>query len=161
MGKRVGLALLAALMATGAWSAEPAPGLVQDYEARLEEIAREIRDLRREVEILVNEVVAGESTQIYVFLEGPAPAFRDVGAALAIDGRPVLSRPLTQAEIDVLNRGLPLELFSGRMSAGQHQVSLAPLGAKTPDTVTLDAKKGGSASVVGRPGASGLEWRIE
>jgi len=161
LGKAIWLVLVAALIASAVGAAEPPAGVVRDYEARLEEISKEIRDIRKEVEALVNEIAEGEYGRVFIFIEGPAPAVRDAGVSLSLDGKPILSRPLTPAELDVLNRGLPLELFSGRLPAGEHLVSLAPLGAALPSPTSMRAERGRISSWVAKTAGPALEWRLE
>lgn len=155
--------LLAFLLGAGAaWGAEPAaPGVVKDYEGRLEEIAREVQDIRRSLEELVAEVVEGEMGRLLLFLDGPAPAMAEKGVSLTVDDQTVVSRPLTPAEIDVLGRGLPLELAELRVKAGEHRVALAPLGAPPGEPGTVTAQRGKVSSWVGKLEAAGVAWRAE
>lgn len=152
-------ALALALGSSSALGAEPAGGAVRDYEGRLEEISKEVQDIRRELEQLVQEIVEGEMGRLVLFLEGPAPAFRDKGVALSVDGKDVLSRPLSPAEIDVLTRGLPLELAELRVPAGEHPVSLGPLTGQAPPLASVTAERGKVSSWIAKPGAEGVEWR--
>lgn len=151
--------LLAGASAQAAETA--APGVVKDYEGRLEEIAREVQDIRRSLEELVQEVVEGEMGRLALFLDGPAQGFAEKGVSLAVDDQLVVSRPLAPAEIDVLGRGLPLELAELRVTAGEHRVSLGPLGAAPTEPATVTAVRGKVSSWVAKAGPSGLEWRAE
>jgi hypothetical protein len=134
-------------------------GAVKEYEGRLEELSKEVQDIRRELEQLVQEVVEGEMGRLILFLEGPAPAFKDKGVELSVDGKPVASRPLSPAEIDVLTRGLPLELAELRVAAGDHQVSLGPLAGEPAPPVQVKAERGKVTSWIAKVGTAGMEWR--
>ena len=96
-----------------------------------------------------------------LFLDGPAPAFKEKGVSLSVDGKVVVSRPLSAAEADVLTRGLPLELIELRVPAGEHTVSLAPLGGEPLAPAPLRAERGKVSSWVATAGAAGVEWRAE
>ena len=154
--------LSVALACSCAFGAEPQPpGAVRDYDTRLEEIAREIQDIRREVEGLVQDVVEGETGRVLLFLEGPAQAIRDKGVSLTFDGKTVASRPLSPAELDVLARGLPLELAELRVQAGDHRVTLAPLGSSPGEPATVRAERGKVVSWMAKIEEAGVEWRSE
>lgn len=141
--------------------ADAPAGTVRDYEVRLEELSKEVQDIRREIEKLVQEVVEGETGRLFLFLEGATPEFREKGVSLSIDGKTVFARALTPAEIDVLGKGLPLELAELRVAGGEHRVALVPLGAGSEEAETLKTERGKVASWVARPGPKGLEWRSE
>lgn len=151
-----------ALVCSSAFGAEPStPDAVRDYDTRLEEIAREVQEIRRELEGLVQDVVEGETGRVLLFLEGPAQAIRDKGVSLTFDGKTVVSRPLSPAELDVLTRGLPLELAELRVQAGDHRVTLAPLGTPPGEPGTVRAERGKIASWLAKVGEAGVEWRVE
>lgn len=158
----IAVALWGALACSGALGAEPpAPGAVRDYDARLEEIAREVQQIRQELDLLVQDVVEGETGRVLLFLEGPAQDMRDKGVSLSFDGKTVVSRPLSPAELDVLGRGLPLELAELRVTAGDHRVELSPLGGQPGASHTVQAERGKVVSWVAKVGAAGVEWRAE
>lgn len=138
-----------------------APQALSDYEARLEEIAHEVTAIRAELETLVAEVVEGESGRAFVFLERPGAEWKRAGVTLTLNGQRVFSRPFTPAELDVLERGLPLELGEWRLLAGEHQLALGRLGQEAPEAATLTLSRGAIAAWVAVPGEAGVEWRAE
>ncbi len=163
MGRR--LVLLAG--AVLAWAAGPvwgadAPRAVVDYDARLEQIAGELADLRRELEALVAEVAAGDLGRVLVFVDKPPPAWRDRGVRLAVDGATVVARPFTPAELDAFQRGLPVELLDAWLPAGDRKVAVGPLGDGGGRVEsTLPATRGQLRSWVAQGGTAGVEWRAE
>jgi len=134
---------------------------VTDYEARLEEIAREVLTIRQELEALVAEVVEGETASVRVFLENPKPEWRQSGVRLVLDGKTVFSRTFSAAEQDVLEKGLPLELAQARLPAGDHEVALAGFGEEVPPGARLTAERGGIHAWVAGAGKEGVRWRVE
>lgn len=155
------LLLFFGLGAPGSGSAQGAPDALSDYEARLEQIAREVSAIRSELEALVAEVVEGESGRAFVFLERPGVEWKRAGVTLALNGQRVFSRPFTPAELDVLERGLPLELGEWRLLAGEHRLALGRLGQEAPEAATLTLSRGATAAWVAVPGETGVEWRAE
>ncbi len=161
MGKLWWLGLAAFLAASPGLGAEQGAGAVRDYEAQLEQVSKEIREIRRETESLVQELVEGETGRVFLFLEGPAAGIKEVGASVTVDGKAVLSRAFTAAEQDVLGRGLPLQLVDLRLPAGEHKVTLAPLGVAAGKPASLRAERGKVSSWVAKSAGAGLEWRAE
>jgi len=161
MAARLLLLLLLAFVTSPAGGAESSGDAVADYEARLEEIAREVESIRKELESLVAEVVEGEAGRVHVFVDGLPPAWEGAGVALFLDGIPVFSRPLTAAERSVLERGLPLELGAWRLLAGEHRVSLVPLGGEPGEGHPFPVSRGTTTAWVASPAESGMEWRAE
>lgn len=160
----IALALLLALaggVPRGGSTQGAAPEALSDYEARLEEIAREVAAIRAELEALVAEVVEGESGRAIVFLERPGAEWKRGGVTLVLNGQRVFSRPFTPAELDVLERGLPLELGQWRLPAGEHRLALGRLGQDVPEAVALTLSRGATAAWVAVPGDSGVAWRAE
>lgn len=153
--------LLAALWAAASAGSARAADPVTDYEARLEEIAREVLAIRQELESLVAEVVEGETAGVRLFLERPRPEWRKSGVRLLLDGKTVFSRPFSAAEQDVLEKGLPLELAQARLPAGDHEVALGGLGEEAPSAARLKAERGGIHAWVAGAGEKGVEWRVE
>jgi hypothetical protein len=132
-----------------------------DFEARLEEIAREIVEIRRELEAIVNDVAGGDLAKAFVFLEIPSNGLEMKGATVVVDGKTVFSRPFTPAELDVLNRGLPLELAELRVAAGEHRVALFQPGSDSPEPAVFSVARGGLAAWVGSVSDAGIQWRVE
>ncbi len=161
MLRRVLGVALVLLAAAAAPAAEGPPSAVADYEARLEEISKEVSAIRRELETLVAEVVEGEAGRVLVFLERPGPEWKQKGATLLLDGKRVFSRTFTPAELDVLERGLPLELGEWRLLAGDHRVALGMLGLEPPEGATLAVSRGVNSAWVATPGPDGVAWRVE
>lgn len=161
MRRLIGFVAVWLASALPAFGAEAPAGTVRDYEVRLEEISKEVQDIRREIEKLVQEVVEGETGRLFLFLEGAPPEFREKGATLIVDGKTVFSRPFTPAELDVVAKGLPLELAELRVTAGEHRVVLRPLGGKEDEPEVIKVDRGKVSSWVAKPGPKGLEWRSE
>lgn len=161
MGGRWCFLFLGLAVACPSVAAEAPAGTVRDYEVRLEEISKEVQDIRRELEGLVQAVVEGETGRLFVFLEGVTPELRERGASLTVDGKTVFSRPFNPSELDVLARGLPLELAELRVSAGEHRVKLGSLGGAEPETDVVRVARGAVSSWVAKPGPKGMEWRVE
>ena len=149
------------LLTAPARSAEPAGDAVGDYEARLEEIAKEVASIRQELEGLVAEVVEGEAGRVHVFIDNLPPAWKGEGLALFLDGTLVFSRPLTPAEQSVLERGLPLELGAWRLLAGEHRTALVRLGEEPGPGHPFQVSRGTLAAWVASPSESGMVWRAE
>ena len=158
----VGAALVVTLLSAGGvlGSDEPA-GAVADYETRLEEISREVVEIRRELEALVGEMARGELSRVFVFLEA-----RDVGRVrggveLRVDGKIVFSRPFSVAELDVLGRGMPLELADIWLSPGDHRAALVGAGEGGGESPVLVTGSGQVSSWILNLEATGVEWRFE
>jgi hypothetical protein len=127
----------------------------------LEEISKEIMEIRRELEALVTEVAGGEMGKVFVFLGSPVAEWETKGVKVVVDGKTVFSRPFTEAELDVLQRGLPLELVELRLPAGEHRVALARLGADLPEPEVFAVPRGGLTSWVADVSDAGVTWRAE
>jgi len=155
--RKLVLLLFLTLVSSPAFGAEA----VSDYEARLEDISREVESIRQELEALVAEVVEGEAGRVHVFVEGLPPAWNGAGVALYLDGVSVFSRPFTTAEQEVLKRGLPLELGAWRLLAGDHRVSLVPLGGEAGEGQSFPVPRGSTKAWVATPGETGFAWRVE
>lgn len=155
------VALACTIFAGASSWAEDAVRAVQDYEERLGSIAAELQDIRRELDALAEEVVAPDLGRVFVFLQGPAPSWEAIGVSLAVDGKRVLSRRFSPAELDVLRRGLPLELADLHLEAGEHRVALSGLGETPPEPASLSAERGRLTSWVGRIGDTGVAWDTE
>jgi len=149
------------LLAAAVPAAAAPPDAVADYEARLEEISKEVVAIRQELETLVAEVVEGESGRVLVFLERPGPEWKAKGGTLVLDGKRVFSRAFTPAELDVLERGLPLELGEWRLLAGDHRVALGVLGQDLSVESTLSVSRGVNTAWVATPTPDGTAWRAE
>lgn len=141
--------------------AEVPESAVTDYEARLEQISKELLTIRRELETLVAEVVQQDLGRVFIFIKTPLPAWEEAGVAVAVDGKTVFSRTFTPAELDVLKRGLPLELADLRLPAGVHRVSLNVPGEPPSEPESLTVKRGSLTSLVAAGVESGVKWHIE
>lgn len=167
---RAGIALFAAglaLFAPAAPSAEApgadsrAPDTVADYESRLEEISKELSAIRQELDRLIGELARGDLSRVFVFFEAPAPERVKKGVRLVVDGKQVFSRPFTPAELDVLNRGLPVELAALWLPAGEHDVALGDPGDGEPARKAFSIAPGSLVSWVAGMTGAGVEWRAE
>jgi hypothetical protein len=157
----MGTALAVLLAMGGARAADDPAGAVADYETRLEEISKEVVEIRRELEALVGEFARGELCRVFVFLET-----RDVGRVrggveLRVDGETVFARPFSAAELDALGRGMPLELASLWLPPGDHRATLAGPSADGGESPVLVAGPGEVSSWIVHVEASGVEWRFE
>ncbi|GAB4271868.1 MAG: hypothetical protein Kow0092_26760 [Deferrisomatales bacterium] len=160
----VGFGLLAwAIALTPVWGAEPsqADRAVEDYETRLEALAKELEAIRTELGQLVDELVAEGAGTALLFLETPPPQWRETGVRVRVDGRTVFARAFTAAERDVLDRGLPLEVAELHLAAGDHRVEVAPLDGDAQAAAVLPLERAGLASWVARGGETGVVWRAE
>ena len=70
--KTTWLVLALYLAGSCAWAADRSAEAVVDFEARLEEISREIAEIRRELEAIVNDVAGSDLAKAFVFLEIPS-----------------------------------------------------------------------------------------
>jgi hypothetical protein len=142
--------------------AAKAEGAVRDYEERIEEVAKEIESIRRELESLTKEMVEGDIGQAIVFLKGKASDWSDRGVSVKVDGKVVFGRPLSSAELDVLARGLPLELVELRLAAGSHKVGLSALGDKREMTASeLPVKRAVVNSWIADTEGGTVTWAAE
>ncbi len=130
---------------------------VEDYERRLQEIAAEVVELRRDLEGVVRDVVDVELGRVFVFVEGPLEAWEAQGLTVTVDGAPVFSRSLVESEREVLRRGLPLELLDLRLAPGEHRVAVGAPGGEA----TFPVERGTTASWIAAPGEAGPQWRAE
>lgn len=161
MGRRVALVVVLALATGAGWGAE-APRAVVDYDTRLEQIAKELLDLRRELEALVAELAAGDLGRVLIFVDKPPQEWRDKGIRLVVDGATLVSRTFTPAELDALQRGLPVELLDAWLPAGDRQVALEPQGnAGGGVESSLPAERSRVKAWVAQGGTAGVEWRAE
>ena len=80
---------------------------------------------------------------------------------MVVDGKTVFSRPFTPAELDVLKRGLPLELAELRIAAGEHRVALFLPGSVSPEPQVFSVARGGLASWVASVSGAEIQWRVE
>ena len=83
---------------------------VRDYEERIDKVATDIEQVRRELETVTREMVEGETGRTLVFLKGKATDWSDRGVQVVLDGKTVFARLLSPSELDAVSRGLPLEL---------------------------------------------------
>ncbi len=147
MMKRLTVFILLALCAAApGWAkeltdAEKAEKSVRDYEERIERIAGEVETIREELEALAREMVEGETGRVLIFMKGKASDWSDRGLSLALDGKVIFSRPLSTSELDVLSRGLALELFEVRLTSGEHAVNLYEMGTEAPEPVSMIVKR--------------------
>ena len=146
MKKLTVLLLLACCAAVPGWAkeltdAEKAEKSVHDYEERIERIAGEVETIREELEALAREMVEGETGRVLIFMKGKASDWSDRGIELALDGKPIFSRPLSTSELDVLSRGLALEIFEIRLTSGEHNISLYEMGTEPPEPVPMPVKR--------------------
>ena len=155
--------VLAGAAAFSAAAGEAAQGseAADAYEARLDELSREVLQIRRELETILSGVVAPETGRILVLLENPPARWRVAGVSLAVDGKTVFSRPFTPAEVDVLERGLPLELVDLRLPTGERRVTLSQLGGSSAAPVTLVVPAGGPTSWIAQGDETAVRWRSE
>lgn len=159
-------ALLVFVVAAMGYAAEnkdaaKAESAVKDYEERIEQVAKEIEDIRDELEALTREMVEGETGRVLFFLKGKVSDWNDRGLELTLDGKTLFSRPLSPAELDVLGRGLPLELVEIRLPAGSHQVTLAEMGEKKPQSVEITVERAKINAWVAKSEGASLEWSAE
>ncbi len=140
---------------------EPPSAPVDDYEARLEAIGREVDRIRANLDALVAELAAGEMGQAFVFVERPDPALVEGGVRVVVDGSTVVARALLPAERDVLAKGLPLELAALHLPAGVHQVAVGSLDGELPAPAALTVRRGGVSAWIASGGPEGLAWREE
>ena len=133
--------------------------VVTEYETRLEEIAAEILEIRRDLEALVEELAEPEVGRVFVFLAAAPAEIRNQGVLLTVDDRTVFSRPFTPAEQDVLDRGLPLELVELNLLAGDHAVAIQSLDGAPTEPAAFVVERGQLASWLALISASGVTWR--
>ncbi len=159
------LLVLVAVGATGAFGAakdaDRAESAVRDYEERIEEVAKEIQAIRRDLEALTREMVEGETGRVFIFLSGKASKWSKKGVSVELDGADVFSRPLTDSELDVLGRDLPLELLEIRLGAGPHTVLLTPIGKKSGEPEELIVKRGEVNSWIAKTEGKTVQWDVK
>ncbi len=133
--------------------------VVTEYETRLEVIAAEIQQIRRDLEDLVEELAEPEVGRVFVFLAAVPAEVRSRGVTVVVDDRTVFARPFTPAEQDVLDRGLPLELLDLRLLEGDHAVAIFPLDGDPTAPAVFAVQRGAQASWVAQISASGVTWQ--
>lgn len=138
-----------------------AESAVRDYEDRIEKVANEIDQIRRELDLLTREMVEGETGRALIFLKGKASDWSDRGVTITLDGKTVLSRLLSPAELDAVSRGLPLELLEVRLLAGKHKVALYPMGEGNPRTVDMQVKRAALTSWIAETDGNNIQWSAE
>lgn len=166
---RKALLIVAALALTlGAFRAHAADqdaamaeSAVRDYEDRVEKVANEIDQVRRELETLTREMVEGETGRTLIFLKGKASDWSDRGVAIMLDGKLVFSRLLSPAELDAVSRGLPLELIELRLVAGKHKVALSAMGEANARNVEMAVKRASLNSWVAEAEGGTVQWTAE
>lgn len=165
--KRLLLTALALLLLIGsapafaADDAAMAEGAVRDYEDRIEKVAVEIDQVRRELETLTREMVEGETGRTLLFLKGKASDWSDRGVLVQVDGKTLFSRLLSPAELDAVSRGLPLELLDVRLVAGKHKVALTYMGDINPRSVELSVKRATQNTWVAEAEGQTVQWSAE
>lgn len=115
---------------------------VKNFEERLEGLSKELAAIRYELESLTKEMLEGETGTVRVFLKGKASDFADRGIFLEIDGKMVVSKPFTPAELNVLSSELPLELCEVRLGAGPHKTLFYPMGTVVPPPSPVNVARG-------------------
>lgn len=138
-----------------------AESAVRDYEDRIEKVANEIDQIRRELDLLTREMVEGETGRALIFLKGKATDWSDRGVTITLDGKTILSRLLSPAELDAVSRGLPLELVEVRLLAGKHKVALFPMGEGNPRTVEMQVKRAAFTSWIAETDGNNIQWSAE
>lgn len=138
-----------------------AEGAVRDYEDRIEKVASEIDQVRRELESLTREMVEGETGRTLIFLKGKASDWSDRGVSIMLDGKLVFSRLLSPAELDAVSRGLPLELLEIRLVAGKHKVALSALGEADARNVEMSVKRATLNSWIAEAEGGSVQWSAE
>ncbi len=111
---------------------------VRNYEERIESLAKEVAQIRADLETLTREMLEGETGRVFVFMKARVSDWKDRGVALVIDGKTVFSRPLTTSELSVLGGDLPLEILDIRLTAGNHEVALGAVGVPLAQGVKLN-----------------------
>jgi hypothetical protein len=161
MLRRVGACCCAWLLLSTAPVLGAEAEVVTEYETRLEAIALEIQQIRRELEGLVEELAEPEVGRVFVFLAAAPAEVRSQGVTVVVDDRTVFARPFTPAEQDVLDRGLPLELVDLRLLGGDHAVAIYALDGDPTTPATFAVQRGTQVSWVAQISASGVTWQSE
>jgi hypothetical protein len=141
--------------------AAKAEGAVRDFEERIEKIAEELTDIRRELESITREMVEGETGRVFIFLRSKVSDWADRSVELVIDDRKVLSRPLTSAELDVLSRDLPLEIFEIRLPEGEHTIQIGGAGETAPAPMPMKVTRATMMSWVAQWESGSVKWKAE
>lgn len=150
------------LISFPAFASDGREGSVEQYEARLEKISREIAEIRQEFEDLITEVAAGETGRVFIFIEKLPQAFFRKVITLSIDDKKILFRNLAPAELDILEKGLPVQLADLRLPPGKHTVLLDVSGMEQPKAMqVLELGLGEPSWWVAAPSELGVEWRTE
>lgn len=149
----------AALPAEGAGT--PDEGALNRYEDRLETLGQEVLTIQRDLEALLADARREDSSRVLLFLESPPSPYLAAGVSVTVDGMTVFSRPFAPAELDVLDRGLPLELVDLTLPPGRHRVALIERGAASPEPTELSAEPGRLNSWVARGSQGRIRWHVE
>ncbi len=137
----VGFASLPAALAGEAEDSAKAEASVKNFEERLEGLSKELSSVRYELENLTKEMLEGETGAVRVYLKGKTSDFADKGVFLEVDGKMLLSRPFTAAELNVLGSDLPLELSELRLGAGEHKALFYPMGSVVPQSSKINVER--------------------
>ncbi|RMG84417.1 MAG: hypothetical protein D6708_17085 [Candidatus Dadabacteria bacterium] len=148
-----------AVLALGASARAEDP--VDAYDARLEEIAREVEAIRQELEAVAREVAWAGMAEAFVFVEKPDPAWRETGVVVVVDGTPVASHTFLPEEWSLLEKGIAVEVARVWVAAGEHRVWLGPAGAEPGDPAVLEAAAARPVAWVAAAGDEGVRWRAE
>ena len=145
------------------WVGAPARAAdpVDDYDARLEEIAREVDAIRRELEAVAREVAWAGMAQVFVFVEKPAPAWRDRPVEVRVDGTRVAVRRFLPEEWELLKKGIAVEVARTWVAAGEHDVWIGVPGDPTEGAARLEAPAARSSAWVAVAEEEGVRWRSE
>ena len=145
------------LLAGASVAGEP----VEDYEARLDAIAEELGQIRRDLERLVDEVAWAGMGEVFVFLESAPGDWADRPLQVRVDGTPVFSRALDGAEREILSQGLPLELVRLSLPAGEHRVWIGPAGTPPDGGERFRVEAAGRSAWIAAADGQGVRWRAE
>ncbi len=150
-------AVLLVVLAGGSAAGEP----VADYEARLDAIAGELGRIRRDLERLVDEVAWAGMGEVFVFLESAPGTWAGRPLQVRVDGTPVFSRALGEAEREILARGLPVELVRLSLAAGEHRVWIGPAGTPPDGGERFRVEAAGRSAWIAAADGQGVRWRAE
>jgi len=151
---------VAAVLLLGAGAARAADP-VDDYDARLEEIAREVEAIRKDLEAVAREVAWAGMAQAFVFVERPDPAWKDRPVEVRVDGARVAVRRLLPEEWELLEKGLAVEVARVWVAAGEHEVWIGAAGGEPDGAARLEAPAARPSAWVAAAGEGEVEWRVE
>ena len=134
---------------------------VRDYEERIDKVATDIEQVRRELETVTREMVEGETGRTLVFLKGKATDWSDRGVQVVLDGKTVFARLLSPSELDAVSRGLPLELVETRLTAGKHKISLSSMGDQKAKAIEMVVKRATVNSWIAETDGGSIQWSAE